>query len=104
MPSHYTNLSSSIGMAYQGPNNGQCGPSTDASQCEAYAANHEGGSFVQSMLSSPGTDVLEYPQGKYADNGARVSSTESEAERQGREKDNLASRKSRTAKKSDSPL
>ncbi len=104
MPSHYKKLSSSIGMAYQGPNNGQCGPSAGAPQCEVYAANHEGGSFVQSMLSSPGTDIVEYPHGRYADNGARVSSTESEAERQRRGKDNLALRKSRTAKKSDSPL
>ncbi len=79
MPSHYTKLSSSIGKAYQGPNNGQCGPSADASQCEVYAANHEGGSFVQSMLWGQGTDVLEYPHGRYVDNGSRVSSTESEA-------------------------
>ncbi len=104
MPSHYNKISSSIEIAYQGPNNGHCGPSTDVPQCKAYAANHEGGSFVQSMLSSPRTDVLDYPHGGYEPIGASVSSIESEAEQQRREKDNLPSRKSRTVKKSDSTL
>ncbi len=55
--------------------------------------------FYPEPLSSPGSDILDYPNDNCNPIGARESSNESEAERQRREKTNLAARKSRAVKK-----
>ncbi len=86
-------------MANQGTSASYSGPSTDATQWNTYEPNSDGDSFIQSLLSSPGTDILDYPNDNYYPNGASESSNESEAERQRREKTNLAARKSRAVKK-----
>ncbi len=86
-------------MANQGTRVSYIEPSTDAAQWDTYEPNNDGDSFIQSLLSSPGTDVLDYPNGNYNPNGASESSNESEAERQRRERTNLAARKSRAVKK-----
>ncbi len=85
----------SFAMESQGTSNAYCGQSTDGPQWNTYEPNNGDVSFVQSLLSSPGADVLDYPDGSNTSNGAN----ESEAERQRREKNNLASRKSRAFKK-----
>ncbi len=86
-------------MANQGSSVSYIEPSTDAAQWDTYEPNSDGDSFIQSLLSSPGMDVLDYQNSSYCTNGASESSNESEAERQRREKTNLAARKSRAVKK-----
>ncbi len=91
-------------MAKQGTSVDNSGPSTGEPQWDTCELNNGGNRFIQSLLSSPGTDVLDYPNDNCNPIGARESSNESEAERQRREKTNLAARKSRAVKRSDSQL
>ncbi len=86
-------------MENQGTSNAYCGQSTDAPQWKTYEPNNGDVSFVQNLLSSPDADVLHYPDGNYNPNAASESANECEAERHRREKNNLASRKSRAVKK-----
>ncbi len=86
-------------MANQGTSADNSGPSTDATQWNTYELNNDCDSFIKSLLSSPGTDILDYPNDNCYPIGARELSNESEAERQRREKTNLAARKSRAVKK-----
>ncbi len=64
-----------------------CGPKNDDA------------SFVQGLLSSLGVDVPHYSDGNSNPNSDGEFPNESEAERQRREKNNLASRNSRAIKK-----
>ncbi len=61
-------------MANQGTSADNSGLSTDATQWNRYELNDDCDSFIQSLLSSPGTDVLDYPNGNYNPNGASESS------------------------------
>ncbi len=78
---------------------GDIGQPASASQRNTYEPNNDDVSFVQSLLSSPGDDILDYSEGNYNPNCANEPLNESEAERQRREKNNLASRKSRGVKR-----
>ncbi len=86
-------------MANQSTSADNSGPPTGEPQWDTYEQNNDGDSFIQSLLSSPSTDVLDYPNGSYYTNGASESSNESEVDQQRREKTNLAARKSRAVKK-----
>ncbi len=66
-------------MANQGTSASYSGPSTDATQWNTYVLNDDCDNFIQSLLSSPGTDILDYPNGSYYPNGASEPSSESNA-------------------------
>ncbi len=61
--------------------------------------NNDDASFVQSLLSSLGVDIPDYSEANNNPNGKSGPPIESEAERQRREKNNLASKNSRAVKK-----
>ncbi len=99
-PSSHTKHSSQSEMESQRTNTSVGDQSGNASQWHSYATDTGGDGFVQSLLSSPGTDVLDYPDGTYNRNPANAAASyELELERQRKEKNNLASRKSRAVKK-----
>ncbi len=86
-------------MEKQGISVDYSGPSIHAPQWDPYELNNDGDRFIQSLLLSPGTDILDYPNDNCNPIGASEFANECDAERHRRQKNNLASRKSRAVKK-----